>query len=148
MGNTKAHWRPQKKYSWCIPVQNEIKPIIWGAVITPEPYSVDLFSRIPTLESRGSYSLATIRIWTHKRDCISRANGRAVGCLLERILGKLTALYRHRTVYDLLVHTYPKYWLTASAAIRSPPSMPCELVYSSHLWVGYIEFESETKIHA
>ena len=44
-----------KKYSWCIPVQNEIKPIIWGAAITPEPYSVDLFSRIPTLESRGSY---------------------------------------------------------------------------------------------
>ena len=50
-----------KKYSWCIPVQNEIKPIIWGAAITPEPYSVDLFSRIPTLESWGSYGLATIK---------------------------------------------------------------------------------------
>ena len=28
-----------KKYSWCIPVQKEIKPIIWGAAITPEPWN-------------------------------------------------------------------------------------------------------------
>ena len=28
-----------KKYSWCIPVQNVIKPIIWGAAITPEPWN-------------------------------------------------------------------------------------------------------------
>ena len=34
--------------------------MIWGAAITPEPYNVDLFSRIPTLESRGCKSLTTI----------------------------------------------------------------------------------------
>ena len=28
-----------KKYSWCIPVQKEIKAIIWGAAITPEPWN-------------------------------------------------------------------------------------------------------------
>ena len=28
-----------KKYSWCIPVQKEIKLIIWGAAITPEPWN-------------------------------------------------------------------------------------------------------------
>ena len=28
-----------KKYSWCIPVQKEIEPIIWGAAITPEPWN-------------------------------------------------------------------------------------------------------------
>ena len=28
-----------KKYSWCIPVQKEIKPIIWGAAITPKPWN-------------------------------------------------------------------------------------------------------------
>ena len=27
------------KYSWCIPVQKKIKPIIWGAAITPEPWN-------------------------------------------------------------------------------------------------------------
>ena len=31
-----------KKYSWCIPVQKEIKPIIWGAAITPEPWNRQL----------------------------------------------------------------------------------------------------------
>ena len=71
MGNTKAHWRP-KKYPWCILVQKEIKPIIWGAAITPEPWNRQkiLFSRIPTLESRGSYetsrqSTNTCSAWTH-----------------------------------------------------------------------------------
>ena len=46
-----------KKYPWCILVQKEIKPTIWGAAITPEPWNRQkkLFSRIPTLESRGSY---------------------------------------------------------------------------------------------
>ena len=28
-----------KKYSWCIPEQKEIKPIIWWAAITPEPWN-------------------------------------------------------------------------------------------------------------
>ena len=28
-----------KKYSWCIPVLKEIKPIIWEAAITPEPWN-------------------------------------------------------------------------------------------------------------
>ena len=28
-----------KKYSWCIPVQKEIKPTIWGSAITPEPWN-------------------------------------------------------------------------------------------------------------
>ena len=34
---TRKHIDDLKKYSWCIPVQKEIKPIIWGAAITPEP---------------------------------------------------------------------------------------------------------------
>ena len=36
---TRKHIGDLKKYSWCIPVQKEIKPIIWGAVITPEPWN-------------------------------------------------------------------------------------------------------------
>ena len=31
--------KKKKKYSWCIPVQKKIKPIIWGATITPEPWN-------------------------------------------------------------------------------------------------------------
>ena len=36
---TRKHIDDLKKYSWCIPVQKEIKPIIWGAAITPEPWN-------------------------------------------------------------------------------------------------------------
>ena len=36
---TRKHIGDLKKYSWCIPVQKEIKPIIWGAAITPEPWN-------------------------------------------------------------------------------------------------------------
>ena len=36
---TLKHIDDLKKYSWCIPVQKEIKPIIWGATITPEPWN-------------------------------------------------------------------------------------------------------------
>ena len=34
---TRKHLDDLKKYSWCIPVQKKIKPIIWRAAITPEP---------------------------------------------------------------------------------------------------------------
>ena len=36
---TRKHIDDLKKFSWCIPVQKEIKPIIWGAAITPEPWN-------------------------------------------------------------------------------------------------------------
>ena len=36
---TRKHIDDLNKYSWCIPVQKEIKPIIWGAAITPEPWN-------------------------------------------------------------------------------------------------------------
>ena len=36
---TRKHIDDLKKYSWCIPVQKEIKPIIWGAAVTPEPWN-------------------------------------------------------------------------------------------------------------
>ena len=36
---TRKHIDDLKNYSWCIPVQKEIKPIIWGAAITPEPWN-------------------------------------------------------------------------------------------------------------
>ena len=36
---TRKHIDDLKKYSWCIPVQKKIKPIIWRAAITPEPWN-------------------------------------------------------------------------------------------------------------
>ena len=36
---TRKHIDDLKKYPWCIPVQKEIKPIIWGAAITLEPWN-------------------------------------------------------------------------------------------------------------
>ena len=36
---TQKHIDDLKKYSWCIPVQKKIKPIIWGAAIMPEPWN-------------------------------------------------------------------------------------------------------------
>ena len=36
---TRKHIDDLKKYSWCIPVLKEIKPIIWEAAITPEPWN-------------------------------------------------------------------------------------------------------------
>ena len=36
---TRKHIDDLKKYSGCIPIQKEIKPIIWGAAITPEPWN-------------------------------------------------------------------------------------------------------------
>ena len=36
---TLKHIDDLKKYSWSIPVQKKIKPIIWGAAITPEPWN-------------------------------------------------------------------------------------------------------------
>ena len=36
---TRKHIDDLKKYSWCIPVLKEIKPIIWGAAITPKPWN-------------------------------------------------------------------------------------------------------------
>ena len=36
---TRKHIDDLKKYSWCIPVQKKIKPIIWGAAIMPEPWN-------------------------------------------------------------------------------------------------------------
>ena len=38
-GEPESTLTTSKKYSWCIPVQKEIKPIIWGAAITPEPWN-------------------------------------------------------------------------------------------------------------
>ena len=38
-GEQESTLTTSKKYSWCIPVQKEINPIIWGVAITPEPWN-------------------------------------------------------------------------------------------------------------
>ena len=56
-----------KKYLWCIPVQKEIKPIIWGAAITPEPWNRQqcwfIFEDPNVMVARLLESLATISQW-------------------------------------------------------------------------------------
>ena len=54
---------------WCIPVQKEIKPIIWGAAITPEPWNrqqcwfifEDPNVRVPRLSESLVTIIATLR---------------------------------------------------------------------------------------
>ena len=69
-----------KKYSWCIPVQKEIKPIIWGAAITPEPWNRQqcwfIFEDPNARVARLSESLATITAacgpwWRHQMETFS-----------------------------------------------------------------------------
>ena len=72
---TRKHIDDLKKYSWCIPVQKEIKPIIWGAAITPEPWNRQqcwfIFEDPNVRVARLLKSLATM---THIR-CITRVKG-------------------------------------------------------------------------
>ena len=62
---TRKHIGDLKKYSWCIPVQKEIKPIIWGAAITPEPWNRQqcwfIFEDPNVRVARLLESLATIK---------------------------------------------------------------------------------------
>ena len=65
-----------KKYSWCIPVQKEIKPIIWWAAITPEPGNRQqcwfIFEDPNVRVARLLESLATISKWFSVCDSYSQ----------------------------------------------------------------------------
>ena len=67
-----------KKYSWCIPVQKEIKPIIWGAAITPEPWNRQqcwfIFEDPNVRVARLLESLATMK-W-RQRNCSKNVNNK------------------------------------------------------------------------
>ena len=66
-----------KKYSWCIPVQKEIKPIIWGAAITPEPWNrQQCWFIFEDPNVRVARLLETSRKWGCS---LSRANRRCSG---------------------------------------------------------------------
>ena len=63
-----------KKYSWCIPVQKEIKPIIWGAAVTPELWNCQqclfIFEDPNVRVARLLESLATITWMLRSQPCI------------------------------------------------------------------------------
>ena len=64
-----------------------------------------------------NWDIISIRCWIHKRHPIPRPNGRAMRCLLWIFVIKLTALYRHRTVY---VREPSHHWFRLSSAKPFP----------------------------
>ena len=54
-GDHESTLTTSKKYSWCILVQKEIKPVIWGAAITPEPYRNKLVKKPSSMHQADSF---------------------------------------------------------------------------------------------
>ena len=136
---TRKHIDDLKKYSWCIPVQKEIKPIIWGAAITPEPWNRQqcwfIFEDPNVRVARLLESLATIRQMLRvppRNSSYKQANGKLQVLSLLVVLNLACMQDCTESDFTLISYARSKLVVLWNGAVCPPARPPAYWILTTH----------------